>query len=167
MELHELVGGGVKEVPGIHSPTARSEALNPELDLLRLSESVELIQLGKVKPSQDCRDVVGDIELLQVVKGSQGSIEASHPPYPVVCGGASSVQAELNTDVLQRRQPLRDFSVDQRTVRTYGRPQTSLVCILEYVKQVSSGKRFTTPYVHVEDLQSGQLVYQPLALFER
>src|SRR2546426_3530090 len=100
MELHELVGGGVKEVPGIHSPTARSEALNPQLDLLRLSESVELIQLGKVKPSQDCRDVVGDIELLQVVKGSQGSIEAPHPPYPVVCGGGNPLPTAPKTGVL-------------------------------------------------------------------
>ena len=165
VDLALLGVGGVQVVPAVDAAAAGAQAGDPQLCAVAVGERLEPVELGHVLAGDDDADLERpEGGRGKVVHGAAGHVVAAGAAYGVVGGGIDSVEADLDVEVVHRRQPAGLLGVDERAVGGELHPDALLHRVLDQLEEVAAHHGFATADVDVEHLQVAQFVEHALGL---
>ena len=174
VDLSLLRVGRVQVVPGVGAAAAGPQAGDAQLCAIAVGECLEPVELIDVVAGDHHRDLERSVLLDEpgsgeVVHCRTGRCVRPLAAHRVVGGRVETVEADLDVEVVHRREPLRVLLVDERAVggelhadahAAVGRCDR----VVEQLEEVAAHHRLAAADVDVEHLQLAQLVEHPLCL---
>ena len=155
----------VQLVPRVGTTARRAQPRDPQLRTVRVGERLELVELVDVVAGDDD----GDLEraepgVAEVVHRSTGDGVRTVTAHRVVGDGVGAVEADLDVEVVHRRQPVCRGRIDERAVGRELDADPVADRVLDELEEVAPDHRLATTDVDVEDLEVAELVEHRLGL---
>ncbi len=159
VDLALLVVGRVEVVPAVRAAARRAQAGDAQLRAVRVGQGLEAVELVDVVAG----DHDADLERSEAGGGEVVHRPPGHGVRAVAADGVvgrrvEAVEADLDVEVVHRRQAGRGVGLDERPVGRELDADPVADRVLDDVEEVAAHHGLATTDVDVEDLQVAQLV---------
>ena len=163
VDLALLAVRGMEVVPAVRTAPARAQPRDAQLSAVAVGERLERVQLGHVLAGDDHADLErAEVRFGEVVHRPAGHVVAPGATHHIVRRRVDPVEADLDVQVVHRREPTSLVGIDERAVRGELHADPDADRVLDELEEVAPHHRLAAADVDVEHLQVAQLVEHAL-----